>query len=102
MTSTQAVARVRLSNVYPYVREFRDFDCNGTLRGTHKVHQSFGQMPQEYGRQYLDAQGAVDFYAVYSYDTPIAWFSNGAWFVPPVKYSPTTSRHLSAIRKGIA
>ena len=30
----------------------------------------------------------------YSYATPIAWrYLNGAWYMPPVRYSQTTSGH---------
>ena len=32
-------------------------------------------------------------YVVRSYATPIAWFKNGEWFVPPTFYSMTTRKH---------
>jgi hypothetical protein len=40
-------------------------------------------------------------YAVYSYNTPIAWYADGRWYVPEVKYSITTSMHQSRTRWGI-
>jgi hypothetical protein len=40
-------------------------------------------------------------YIVYSYGTPIAWFKNGEWLVPNLKYSQTTSRHQSLVRRAI-
>lgn len=40
-------------------------------------------------------------YVVRSYDTPIAWCTNeGQWTVPNVKYSKTTTNHLSGIING--
>jgi hypothetical protein len=47
-----------------------------------------GRLPLEYQTSYLNAE-----YAVYSYNTPIAWFGADGWSFPPVKYSVTTSRH---------
>ena len=42
-------------------------------------------------------------YVVYSYSTPIAWFTKrGEWVVPSEKYSHTTSRHQSIVRQGVA
>lgn len=41
-------------------------------------------------------------YVVYSYDTPIAWFSPlRGWVVPQRKYSATTSRHQGVTQRGI-
>lgn len=36
-------------------------------------------------------------YYIYSYATPIAWFVNGKWFTPRVKYSRTTTNHQSIV-----
>ena len=40
-------------------------------------------------------------YLVYSYATPIAWFGKVGWVLPAVKYSPTTSKHQSIVRRAI-
>ena len=41
-------------------------------------------------------------YVVYSYSTPIAWYtSRGEWVVPAEKYSHTTSRHQSVVRAAV-
>ena len=38
-------------------------------------------------------------YVVKSYDTPVAWWSESeGWSVPPVKFSPTTSKHVTQMR----
>lgn len=42
-------------------------------------------------------------YVVFSYATPIAWYTRAdGWVIPPVKYSATTSRHQSIVRRAIA
>jgi len=42
-------------------------------------------------------------YSVWSYATPIAWLVEGeGWIVPPVKYSRTTGRHQSYVRRAVA
>ena len=50
-----------------------------------------------------DAIGGELAYVVYSYSTPIAWYTKrGAWVVPEERYSATTSRHQSVVRQGVA
>jgi len=42
-------------------------------------------------------------YVVFSYATPIAWWSPGAgWTVPEVRYSVTTCRHQAIVRRALA
>jgi hypothetical protein len=88
--------RHNLHTVHQAVETRTDFECNGTLRGG-AAQGGLGRLPQRHVSDYLAAYSTPDFYAVYSYATPIAWFANGAWFVPNVKYSQTTSRHLSSL-----
>ena len=41
-------------------------------------------------------------YVVKSYSTPIAWkLEDGTWEVPAEKYSRTTSRHQSVVRRAV-
>jgi hypothetical protein len=40
-------------------------------------------------------------YIVYSYSTPIAWFYGGGWNVTTDRFSATTSRHQSIVRRAI-
>jgi hypothetical protein len=51
---------------------------------------SLGKLPGCYWDSALSAD-----YVISSYATPIAWLVDGDWVVPPVKYSVTTSKHLS-------
>ncbi len=41
-------------------------------------------------------------FVVYSYSTPIAWRSATGWFMPPVKYSVTTTNHQNVLATAIA
>lgn len=50
---------------------------------------------------YLDDLRGAE-YVVYSYGTPIAWFKNGDWTIPAIKYSVTTSKHQNYVRRAVA
>ena len=52
-----------------------------------------GALPSRYHESVIDAS-----YVVFSYETPIAWFKSCEWFIPPVHYSVTTSKHQSVLR----
>lgn len=93
---TATIARINLKQVSAHVRERVEFDCNGTVRGTRHLGDK-GQLPVAYWSELTTAAQADDFYVVRSYITPIAWFANGVWYVPNVRYSVTTSRHQSAL-----
>jgi len=41
-------------------------------------------------------------YIVYSYNTPLAWWSEGQWYYASVAYSPTTSKHQHHVRVALA
>ena len=51
-----------------------------------------GYLPSRYHESVIGAP-----YVVFSYGTPIAWFKSGEWFIPPVTYSVTTSKHQSSL-----
>lgn len=94
--------KATLRSVPILVSSRREFNCNGTVFGSNRPifngggwshPTSVGMLPVEYHQAFETASAATDFYAVYSYATPIAWHSNGQWTIPPVKYSVTTSRH---------
>lgn len=83
----------------PTLRNREDFKTGGALRGTRGVEYlpRSSQLPSEYGKGALESV-----YAVWSYETPIAWANpDGTWTVPDVKYSVTTSRHQSKIRTAV-
>lgn len=69
----------------------------GNLWGT-KGLDGVGRLP----RNLADAIIAMNpEYTVYSYATPIAWRLDGIWFMPDVKYSPSTTRHQNKISTAI-
>ena len=51
-----------------------------------------GYLPSRYHESVIGAA-----YVVCSYGTPIAWFKSCEWFIPPVRYSATTSKHQSML-----
>lgn len=57
-----------------------------------------GQLPRQYAQHPSLARAT---YIVWSYSTPIAWFADGTWYEPPVKYSITTTKHQSSTSYGI-
>lgn len=91
------INKANLRTVHAFVERRVPFDCNGTLTGK-KTDAGTGQLPDGWRQTFRNAVNAADFFAVYSYATPIAWFANGEWTTPEVKYSPTTSRHMSALK----
>ncbi len=76
----------------------RDFQ-HGNVSGqtyTASGDVSTGQLPAEYRKMLAEAVGAV--YVVFSYRTPIAWWSgDGGWTMPNVRYSVTTSNHQNLV-----
>jgi hypothetical protein len=65
-------------------------------------NEDMGELPADYVKILLRdiaAAGGV-LYAVFSYGTPIGWFRarDGAWVVPVVKYSATTSNHQAVVK----
>lgn len=79
----------------------RELFKGSNLRGV-AWREGTGYLPPAYGETLNDEweSGLVD-YIVYSYGTPIAWHNiREGWNIPPVKYSRTTSRHQSTVRRG--
>ena len=61
---------------------------------------SAGRLGAEYDRLISDfKQGA---YVVFSYSTPIAWYGANGWYVVQEKFSPTTSKQQTYVRRAIA
>jgi hypothetical protein len=60
---------------------------------------SFGMLPDAHIASLLADRPS---YIVWSYGTPIAWYTQtDQWVIPSLKYSVTTSRHQSLIRRAI-
>lgn len=89
-------ARTNLRGVTALVASRTDFDCNGTL-SAQTYYTCSGRLPSAYHAEISRDSDALDFYVVYSYQTPIAWYANGVWKVPNVRYSAATARHMRAL-----
>lgn len=76
----------------PLVARREPFTGSNLRGGPRGTVGSFGLLPVEWRRVYQEDDPD---YVVWSYATPIAWHGRRGWTVPPVRYSPTTSRHLS-------
>jgi hypothetical protein len=65
----------------------------------HEVGQLYGEAARLWRET---ATAGVRRFVVYSYRTPIAWKNEGGeWIVPAEKYSVTTSRHQSVVRRAV-
>ena len=73
------------------------------LRGSWDLWPSRGVLPSHYVdilREDADNSDGDGLYVIYSYSTPIAWWTESrGWTVPPVKYSRTTTRHQSYLTR---
>lgn len=98
--TTTTHPRIALAQAGQYIANRLSFTCNRTLRATY-FNSFTGRLPEDRVTGFNRATDADDFYAVYSYQTPIAWYAHGTWVVPDVKYSPTTSRHQSIVRNAV-
>jgi hypothetical protein len=84
------------------VAEHEDFvNSSGSLHGHRGWLPNVGRLPSQHVAALDTATVAGDFYVVMSYNTPIAWYANGEWTIPDVKYSVTTSNHQGLVRMGI-
>ena len=63
-----------------------------------------GRLPSPWARRYdADSRSGGIVFAVRSYATPIAWVrADGRTVIPPVIYSPTTTRHQNLCRAWLA
>jgi hypothetical protein len=72
------------------------FNTHGEMHGNkvnwHSAYMALSRpgcrLPSKYHDSFMNAE-----YAVYSYNTPIAWYGPDGWTFPEEKYSATTSRH---------
>lgn len=89
------------------IDRFKDFS-QGNVKGkkwTTNVPPGTGRLPEDLARvlKKIAEDGDLE-YIIYSFQTPIAWKTRGMskWFVPPTKYSNTTTHHQSVVKVAIA
>lgn len=85
------------------LRDRSPFRTHGSMHGTTDPI-GHGRLPREFWSSFDAAtHGNATGYAVYSYATPIAWWSpEDGWTMPEVRYSVTTSKHQGRIRVALA
>ena len=99
--------RTTTRNADAIARAFRNsenFTTSGALKGIADPYWiETGRMSREDAHALRTAQNEVGIdYIVFSYGTPIAYLiKRGEWVVPDAKYSVTTSKHQSTIRRAL-
>ena len=88
--------KVSQADVAPLISQRQPFQAS-TLRGV-PGQAGTGRMSDDEIRSYRQSNPS---YTVLSYGTPIAWHHEGGWQVSPSKYSMTTSRHQSIVKRAI-
>lgn len=88
--------RIANKNAGPLVARREPFTGSNLVGGPRGTVGSFGYL--SYYWQDVFCEDQPD-YVVWSYETPIVWHGRQGWVVPPVKYSPTTSRQLSYVTR---
>jgi hypothetical protein len=76
------------------------FTSHGAMSAVPGAVTETGWLPAHWVHRYRDDQNAPGIiYTVRSYATPIAWVrADGRIAMPPVTYSPTTTRHQNLCR----
>jgi bisphosphoglycerate-dependent phosphoglycerate mutase len=77
-------------------QEFRASALEGRAYGVGN-----GRLNEEETARYNQDLNAV-MYWVYSYSTPIAWYTKDGWYCVAQKFSVTTSKHQNYVRRAIA
>lgn len=86
----------RSNDVAIAIRDRVDFTTGGGLSGnstpTGMGSFDFGRLAGKDKERFLEDWRAIT-YVVWSYKTPIAWFTGKEWYVVKQRFSVTTSRH---------
>jgi hypothetical protein len=94
---------VPLRDAHHYVAGLAPF--RGNSMHAHTVMPStdirMGLLNADDRRRLYAANEANPVYVVWSYSTPIAWCVNGTWHAVAQKFSRTTSRHQSIVRRAL-
>jgi hypothetical protein len=79
------------------ISENKPFNTHGSLRGAPQAEATYaGWLAHKYLASYRDAD-----YVIWSYQTPIAWRTQGQWIQPADKYSVTTSKQQGTVRRAL-
>lgn len=97
-----ALQRSSKSKVQSGMDNLQPFNI-GNLSGSWSFSGQTGQLPKEYADMLTSLTQTTDVYVIYSYRTPIAWYSSNdrTWTIPDVKYSVTTTNHQNVVKVAI-
>ena len=96
--------RVRNRDAERFIRERKPFMShtgNFSGRDHSGIHVS-GRLPSSEKESFYAAVDDPQGYVVYSYSTPIAWYTQAdGWIISGTRYSVSTSRHQSVVRNAL-
>jgi hypothetical protein len=94
-------ARITQRQVPQYIAALQPFEASA-LTGRSVAPHAWGTLRAYDQQMYRSAWSRCD-YVVLSYSTPIAWhLPDYGWHVVDTRFSVTTSRHQSLVRRGLA
>ena len=87
------------------IRARREFKASGLSgRIVDAYNTLYGDLPDEWQERfrqaYRDSRHDRRLYAVFSFETPIAWMLGDVLTFPEVRYSPTTTQHQQIAAQG--
>lgn len=91
---TTRIANKDAARLFRNLQPFQGSNFRGTTS-----FEGYGCMDRSLGHAF--AVESAD-YVIYSYATPIAWHLAGVWVIPHTKFSVTTARHQSYVRRATA
>jgi hypothetical protein len=94
-------ARITQRQVPQYIAALQPFEASA-VTGRSTAPSGWGHLKAYDLQMYRSAQTRID-YVVLSYSTPIAWhLPDYGWHVVDTRFSVTTSKHQSLVRRGLA
>lgn len=97
-----SIIRTTVKGAEQFIAERRPFIAS-SLSGSDKTDWISGHGLTRYWHEILIAGMPVIDYVVYSYKTPIAWHTtDGDWIVVETRFSQTTTRHQSVVRRAVS
>lgn len=82
-----------------YIATRQEFRASALAGSPYRMSE--GYLTGKDCEKYYEDQNTMK-YIVYSYHTPIAWFTEGnGWYVVEQKFSVTTSKHQNYVRQAI-
>jgi len=94
------VKQVNQRDAVYYIENRLDFRASA-LEGLDGRTNTYGRLDSVEVMRYESVKDKID-YVVLSYRTPIAWHYAGEWYVVAQKFSVTTSKHQSIVRRATA